>query len=46
MLEVIQGVYFEDVIEFLEEVIEVLILDEEVRIFLEVMILVFDILLG
>lgn len=37
---------FEDVTEFLEEVIEALILDEEVRTFPEVMIPVFDILLG
>lgn len=37
---------FEDVTEFLEEVIETLILDEEVRTFPEVMIPVFDILLG
>ncbi|XP_037003126.2 ubiquitin conjugation factor E4 A isoform X4 [Artibeus jamaicensis] len=46
MLEAIQGAYFEDVTEFLEEVIETLILDEEVRTFPEVMIPVFDILLG
>uniref|UniRef100_A0A8C9HAT3 Ubiquitin conjugation factor E4 n=1 Tax=Piliocolobus tephrosceles TaxID=591936 RepID=A0A8C9HAT3_9PRIM len=53
MLEAIQGareyiskIYFEDVTEFLEEVIEALILDEEVRTFPEVMIPVFDILLG
>ncbi|PNJ75708.1 UBE4A isoform 2 [Pongo abelii] len=53
MLEAIQGareymnkIYFEDVTEFLEEVIEALILDEEVRTFSEVMIPVFDILLG
>uniref|UniRef100_A0A8C5VH16 Ubiquitin conjugation factor E4 n=1 Tax=Microcebus murinus TaxID=30608 RepID=A0A8C5VH16_MICMU len=45
MLEAIQGareyiskIYFEDVTEFLEEVIEALILDEEVRTFPEVMI--------
>lgn len=37
---------FEDVTEFLEEVIEALLLDEEVRTFPEVMIPVFDILLG
>ena len=37
---------FEDVTEFLEEVIEALILDEEVRTFPEVMIPVFDILLS
>lgn len=37
---------FEDVTEFLEEVIEALTLDEEVRTFPEVMIPVFDILLG
>ncbi|XP_029770957.1 ubiquitin conjugation factor E4 A isoform X2 [Suricata suricatta] len=46
MLEAIQGAHFEDVIEFLEEVIAALILDEEVRTFPEVMIPVFDILLG
>ncbi|EFB18352.1 hypothetical protein PANDA_017770, partial [Ailuropoda melanoleuca] len=57
MLEAIQGareyinkisefLHFEDVTEFLEEVIEALILDEEVRTFPEVMIPVFDILLG
>lgn len=37
---------FEDVTEFLEEVIQALISDEEVRTFPEVMIPVFDILLG
>uniref|UniRef100_A0A2R8ZNX6 Ubiquitin conjugation factor E4 n=1 Tax=Pan paniscus TaxID=9597 RepID=A0A2R8ZNX6_PANPA len=46
MLEAIQGAHFEDVTEFLEEVIKALILDEEVRTFPEVMIPVFDILLG
>uniref|UniRef100_G1SHH0 Ubiquitin conjugation factor E4 n=1 Tax=Oryctolagus cuniculus TaxID=9986 RepID=G1SHH0_RABIT len=46
MLEAIQGAHFEDVTEFLEEVIQALILDEEVRTFPEVMIPVFDILLG
>ncbi|XP_042813323.1 ubiquitin conjugation factor E4 A isoform X2 [Panthera tigris] len=46
MLEAIQGAHFEDVTEFLEEVIEALILDEEVRTFPEVMIPVFDILLS
>ncbi|KAM5245456.1 ubiquitin conjugation factor E4 A isoform 2-T2 [Ctenodactylus gundi] len=53
MLEAVQGarkyiskIHFEDVTEFLEEVIEALILDEEVRTFPEVMIPVFDILLG
>uniref|UniRef100_A0A8C0JIW7 Ubiquitin conjugation factor E4 n=1 Tax=Canis lupus dingo TaxID=286419 RepID=A0A8C0JIW7_CANLU len=46
MLEAIQGAHFEDVTEFLEEVIEALIMDEEVRTFPEVMIPVFDILLG
>uniref|UniRef100_A0A2K5M8D7 Ubiquitin conjugation factor E4 n=1 Tax=Cercocebus atys TaxID=9531 RepID=A0A2K5M8D7_CERAT len=46
MLEAIQGAHFEDVTEFLEEVIEALILDEEVRTFPEVMIPVFDVLLG
>ncbi|XP_024426494.1 ubiquitin conjugation factor E4 A isoform X2 [Desmodus rotundus] len=46
MLEAIQGAHFEEVTEFLEEVIEALILDEEVRTFPEVMIPVFDILLG
>lgn len=37
---------FEDVTEFLEEVIEALTMDEEVRTFGEVMVPVFDILLG
>lgn len=37
---------FEDMTEFLEEVIEALTMDEEVRTFGEVMIPVFDILLG
>ncbi|KAM6158861.1 ubiquitin conjugation factor E4 A isoform 2-T2 [Rhynchocyon petersi] len=46
LLEAIQGAHFEDVTEFLEEVIEALTMDEEVRTFLEVMIPVFDILLG
>ncbi|XP_021027472.1 ubiquitin conjugation factor E4 A isoform X3 [Mus caroli] len=46
MLEAIQGAHFEDVTEFLEEVIEALLLDEEVRTFPEVMIPVFDILLS
>uniref|UniRef100_A0A2K5E7Q2 Ubiquitin conjugation factor E4 n=1 Tax=Aotus nancymaae TaxID=37293 RepID=A0A2K5E7Q2_AOTNA len=46
MLEAIQGAHFEDVTEFLEEVIEALILDEEVRTFPEVMTPLFDILLG
>uniref|UniRef100_H0X0C7 Ubiquitin conjugation factor E4 n=1 Tax=Otolemur garnettii TaxID=30611 RepID=H0X0C7_OTOGA len=53
MLEAIQGareylskIYFEDVTEFLEEVIEALLMDEEVRTFPEVMIPVFDTLLG
>ncbi|XP_069894685.1 ubiquitin conjugation factor E4 A-like [Dipodomys merriami] len=46
MLEAIQGAHFEDVTEFLEEVIEALLLDEEVRTFPEVMIPVFDILLN
>nr|KAF6275147.1 ubiquitination factor E4A [Pipistrellus kuhlii] len=46
MLEAIQGAHFEDVTEFLEEVIEALLLDEEVRTFPEVMFPVFDILLG
>ncbi|XP_007934667.1 ubiquitin conjugation factor E4 A [Orycteropus afer afer] len=46
LLEAIQGAHFEDVTEFLEEVIEALTMDEEVRTFPEVMIPVFDILLG
>ncbi|KAM9658780.1 ubiquitin conjugation factor E4 A isoform 2-T2 [Trichechus inunguis] len=46
LLEAIQGAHFEDVTEFLEEVIEALTTDEEVRTFPEVMIPVFDILLG
>lgn len=37
---------FEDVTEFLEEVIEALTMDEEVRTFGEVMVPVFDVLLG
>lgn len=37
---------FEDTTEFLEEVIEALTMDEEVRTFGEVMVPVFDILLG
>lgn len=37
---------FENMTEFLEEVIEALTMDEEVRTFGEVMIPVFDILLG
>uniref|UniRef100_A0A8C3VYT3 Ubiquitin conjugation factor E4 n=1 Tax=Catagonus wagneri TaxID=51154 RepID=A0A8C3VYT3_9CETA len=44
--EYISKIYFESVAEFLDEVIEALILDEEVRTFPEVMIPVFDILLG
>uniref|UniRef100_A0A8C9B5V6 Ubiquitin conjugation factor E4 n=1 Tax=Phocoena sinus TaxID=42100 RepID=A0A8C9B5V6_PHOSS len=44
--EYISNIYFEGVAEFLDEVIEALILDEEVRTFPEVMIPVFDILLG
>nr|XP_006207829.1 ubiquitin conjugation factor E4 A [Vicugna pacos]XP_031526309.1 ubiquitin conjugation factor E4 A [Vicugna pacos] len=46
MLEAIIGGHFDGVAEFLDEVIEALILDEEVRTFPEVMIPVFDILLG
>ncbi|EHB13275.1 Ubiquitin conjugation factor E4 A [Heterocephalus glaber] len=46
MLEDIQGAHFENVTEFIEGVIEALILDEEVQTFPEVMIPVFDILLG
>ncbi|XP_077695811.1 ubiquitin conjugation factor E4 A isoform X3 [Eretmochelys imbricata] len=46
MLEALRGAYFEDVTEFLEEVIEALMMDEEVRTFGEVMVPVFDILLG
>ncbi|XP_066495371.1 ubiquitin conjugation factor E4 A [Tiliqua scincoides] len=46
MLEGLRGAHFEDVTEFLEEVIEVIALDEEVRTFEEVMVPVFDILLG
>uniref|UniRef100_A0AAF6Z7A1 Ubiquitin conjugation factor E4 n=2 Tax=Bos TaxID=9903 RepID=A0AAF6Z7A1_BOVIN len=42
--EYISKIYFESVAEFLDEVIEALILDEEVRTFPEVMIPVFDIL--
>lgn len=46
MLEAIQGAHFEDVTEFLEEVIEALVSDEEVRTFPEVMIPMFDVLLN
>ncbi|KAK2530332.1 Ube4a [Columba livia] len=46
MLEALRGAHFEDVTEFLEEVIEALTMDEEVRTFGEVMIPVFDIVLG
>lgn len=46
LLEGLRGAFFEEVTEFLEEVIEVLALDEEVRTFREVMVPVFDILLG
>uniref|UniRef100_A0A8D0QPN0 Ubiquitin conjugation factor E4 n=1 Tax=Sus scrofa TaxID=9823 RepID=A0A8D0QPN0_PIG len=44
--EYISKIYFESVAEFLDEIIGALILDEEVRTFSEVMIPVFDILLG
>ncbi|XP_077163239.1 ubiquitin conjugation factor E4 A isoform X2 [Paroedura picta] len=46
MLEALRGAHFEEVTEFLEEVIEVITMDEEVRTFGEVMVPVFDILLG
>uniref|UniRef100_A0A8C3ELV1 Ubiquitin conjugation factor E4 A n=1 Tax=Corvus moneduloides TaxID=1196302 RepID=A0A8C3ELV1_CORMO len=46
MLETLRGAQFEDMTEFLEEVIEALMMDEEVRTFGEVMVPVFDILLG
>ncbi|XP_066190891.1 ubiquitin conjugation factor E4 A isoform X2 [Sylvia atricapilla] len=46
MLETLRGAQFEDMTEFLEEVIEALTMDEEVRTFGEVMVPVFDILLG
>ncbi|XP_054854437.1 ubiquitin conjugation factor E4 A isoform X2 [Eublepharis macularius] len=46
MLEGLRGAHFEDVTEFLEEVIEVVTMDEEVRTFGEVMVPVFDILSG
>nr|XP_020649731.1 ubiquitin conjugation factor E4 A isoform X2 [Pogona vitticeps] len=46
MLESLRGAHFEEVTEFLEEVIEVITADEEVRTFEEVMLPVFDILLG
>ncbi|XP_062995682.1 ubiquitin conjugation factor E4 A [Elgaria multicarinata webbii] len=46
MLETLRGANFEDVTEFLEDVIEVITTDEEVRTFEEVMVPVFDILLG
>ncbi|KAF1429226.1 Ubiquitin conjugation factor E4 A, partial [Spheniscus humboldti] len=46
MLEALRGAHFEDTTDFLEEVIEALTVDEEVRTFGEVMVPVFDILLG
>ncbi|XP_044525540.1 ubiquitin conjugation factor E4 A [Gracilinanus agilis] len=46
MLEAIRGAHFEDVTEFLEEVIQALTMDQEVRTFQEVMVPVFDILLS
>ncbi|XP_048369077.1 ubiquitin conjugation factor E4 A isoform X1 [Sphaerodactylus townsendi] len=46
ILEALRGAQFEEVTEFLEEVIEVITMDEEVRSFGEVMVPVFDILLG
>uniref|UniRef100_A0A8C3L734 Ubiquitin conjugation factor E4 A n=1 Tax=Chrysolophus pictus TaxID=9089 RepID=A0A8C3L734_CHRPC len=46
MLEALRGAHFEDMTEFLEEVIEALTMDEEVRTFGEVMVPVFDILLS
>ncbi|XP_010143463.1 PREDICTED: ubiquitin conjugation factor E4 A, partial [Buceros rhinoceros silvestris] len=46
LLEGLRAAHFEDVTEFLEEVIEALTMDEEVRTFGEVMVPVFDILLG
>ncbi|XP_020840437.1 ubiquitin conjugation factor E4 A isoform X1 [Phascolarctos cinereus] len=46
LLEAIRGAHFEDVTEFLEEVIEALTVDQEVRTFQEVMVPVFDILLS
>ncbi|XP_030320692.1 ubiquitin conjugation factor E4 A isoform X2 [Calypte anna] len=46
LLEALRGAYFEAVAEFLEEVIEALRMDEEVRTFGEVMVPVLDILLG
>ncbi|NXC80916.1 UBE4A factor, partial [Cercotrichas coryphoeus] len=46
MLETLRGAQFEDMTEFLEDVIEALTIDEEVRTFGEVMVPVFDILLG
>uniref|UniRef100_A0A803VKX5 Ubiquitin conjugation factor E4 A n=1 Tax=Ficedula albicollis TaxID=59894 RepID=A0A803VKX5_FICAL len=46
MLETLRGAQFEDMTEFLEDVIEALTTDEEVRTFGEVMVPVFDILLG
>ncbi|KAI1230683.1 hypothetical protein IHE44_0008558, partial [Lamprotornis superbus] len=45
MLETLRGAQFEDMTEFLEDVIEALMIDEEVRTFGEVMVPVFDILL-
>uniref|UniRef100_A0A8C4XMH9 Ubiquitin conjugation factor E4 A n=1 Tax=Falco tinnunculus TaxID=100819 RepID=A0A8C4XMH9_FALTI len=46
MLEALRGAQFENMTEFLEEVIEALTMDEEVRTFGEVIVPVFDILLG
>ncbi|KAL7981661.1 hypothetical protein Chor_005749 [Crotalus horridus] len=46
MLESLRGAHFEDITEFLEEVIKSLTMDEEVRTFEEVIVPVFDIFLG
>ncbi|XP_018421672.1 PREDICTED: ubiquitin conjugation factor E4 A [Nanorana parkeri] len=45
MLEGLQGANFEEVVEFLEEIIEALLADEEVRSFNEVFLPVFDVIL-
>lgn len=45
MLEGLQGANFDEVVEFLEEVIEALLADEDVRSFSEVFLPVFDVIL-
>uniref|UniRef100_A0A8C1CD50 RING-type E3 ubiquitin transferase n=1 Tax=Cyprinus carpio carpio TaxID=630221 RepID=A0A8C1CD50_CYPCA len=46
LLEAVRGAQFEEVVEFLEEVIASLLADQEVRSFREVMVPVFDIFQG